>query len=224
MEWVGHNTTCVVRFFSMGGDFDSMRRDARSRFRVRGSVVVGRSVDRWIVRARKPSAHANRPRLKIARRDPEDGRSIGTDRTGSDRDARCGEGDAKVLAEMNGRTDERSNERRSSSRRDATRHAHRSFPSSVVRRPFRFPFRIIHRITTHHRFKTRRNRGRERFLASGVDLFFGRDLVCDFDESQFVKSVPPDSRDISRIWFLIFRIQRRWEKKIVILRIQFFKL
>jgi hypothetical protein len=193
MEWVGHNTTCVVRFFSMGGDFDSMRRDARSRFRVRGSVVVGRSVDRWIVRVAS-SAHANRPRLKIARRDPEDGRSIGTDRTGSDRDARC-EGDAKVLAEMNGRTDERSNERRSSSRRDATRRDTGRFrrPSSVVRS---VPFRIIHRITTHHRFKTRRNRGRERFLASGVDLFFGRDLVCDFDESQFVKSVPPDSRDI----------------------------
>jgi hypothetical protein len=138
MEWVGHNTTCVVRFFSMGGDFDSMRRDARSRFRVRGSVVVGRSVDRWIVRVAS-SAHANRPRLKIARRDPEDGRSIGTDRTGSDRDARCGEGDAKVLAEMNGRTDERSNERRSSSRRDATRRGTGRFrrPSSVVRSVFR---------------------------------------------------------------------------------------
>lgn len=212
MEWVGHSTTCVVRFFSMGGDFDSLRRDARSRFRVRARPSIRRSVrrsvdrTRRVVRARKPSA-VGKSRDATPRTD---------DRSGPIERARIGtrsfEGDAKRLAETNERMNERMNDR-SDGTNDAV---HRDALATPLRRPsvVRSVPNQQHSTPIQHRFETRRS-ARERFR-NGTRrsmLFFGRDLVCDFDESRFVKSVPPILGISSRIWFLIFRIQRRWEKK-----------
>ena len=215
MEWNGtRRNLCVVRFFSMmgGGDFDSMRRDARP-----SSVgpSVRRSVDRWIVRVassahRKPSAVGKSSRDATPRTDGS------IDRSGPIERARIGTRafDRKRVMRKSSRkrtngTVERTNER-------TTQFIHRDVLATPLRHPsvVRRPFRISN--TPHHTHPssvvgsrpeetTEGRAGTNERFRNGTRrsmLFFGRDLVCDFDESRFVKSVPPILGISSRIWLI----------------------
>lgn len=172
-----------------------MRRDARSRFRVRGSVgpSVRRSVDRTYVRRASPasSAHANR----VARRPTPrtDGRSIGTDRTGSDRDALD---DAKVLpglAETNGRSNGRTTERRNAVHRDAIPVGRFRRPSSVIRHPFRSES-SIESPPTIIGSRPEETEGTNGFSPEGVDLGM---LFLKDDEISCVVFANHDSSKVS---------------------------
>ena len=146
----GWDTTCAVLFVSMiGGDFVSMRRGARSRFRVRARRrFVRRSVDRT-----HDARHPRRTRARTVRgrksRDatPRTSRSIGTDRTGSDQ----WDSMRKSSQDSRQRTNERTTDRPTGAvHRDATRYrsVRPSVRPSVVRRPSSFPCRT-NRITHH---------------------------------------------------------------------------